>query len=36
MNIEKEIMGWKMVLNIIEFFCCVDKEVFFLFFVNLG
>ncbi len=29
MKIEKEITGWKMVLNTTEFLCCVDKEAFF-------
>ncbi len=29
MEIEKEITGWKMVLNTTEFLCCVDKEGFF-------
>ena len=28
MNIEKEITGWKMVLNTTEFLCCVDKDDF--------
>lgn len=29
MNIEKEITGWKMVLNTTEFLCCRDKKDFF-------
>ncbi|KFN01424.1 hypothetical protein [Bacillus clarus] len=29
MEIEKEITGWKMVLNTTEFLCCFDKEAFF-------
>ncbi len=29
MDIEKEVNGWKMVLNTTEFLCCLDKEAFF-------
>ncbi|MGF9814338.1 ATP synthase subunit B family protein [Bacillus toyonensis] len=36
MNIEKEIMGWKMVLNTTEFLCCVDKDAFFSSLATLG
>lgn len=36
MNIEKEITGWKMVLNTTEFLCCVDKHAFFSSLATLG
>ncbi|WP_459502423.1 glycosyltransferase family 2 protein [Bacillus sp. C1] len=29
MDIEKEVTGWKMVLNTTEFLCCFDKDKFF-------
>ncbi|TKI90936.1 glycosyltransferase family 2 protein, partial [Bacillus cereus] len=29
MEIEREITGWKMVLNTTEFLCCYNKEQFF-------
>ncbi|WP_046946230.1 hypothetical protein, partial [Bacillus cereus] len=35
MEIEKEIKGWKMVLNTTEFLCCFDKEAFFSSLVTL-
>lgn len=36
MEIEKEISGWKMVLNTTEFLCCFDKEAFFSSLAALG
>ncbi|EJQ81607.1 glycosyltransferase family 2 protein [Bacillus toyonensis] len=36
MNIEKEITGWKMVLNTTEFLCCVDRDAFFSSLTTLG
>ena len=36
MNIEKEITGWKMVLNTTEFLCCADKHAFFSSLATLG
>ncbi|PGS26297.1 hypothetical protein COC59_12040 [Bacillus cereus] len=36
MEIEKEISGWKMVLNTTEFLCCFDKEAFFSSLATLG
>ncbi|HDR7364181.1 hypothetical protein COM21_12220 [Bacillus toyonensis] len=36
MDIEKEVNGWKMVLNTTEFLCCIDKEAFFLSLSLLG
>lgn len=36
MKIEKEITGWKMVLNTTEFLCCIDKESFFSSLATLG
>ncbi|EEM86470.1 hypothetical protein bthur0012_54960 [Bacillus thuringiensis serovar pulsiensis BGSC 4CC1] len=36
MEIEKELSGWKMVLNTTEFLCCFDKESFFSSLATLG
>nr|WP_197235485.1 glycosyltransferase family 2 protein [Bacillus cereus] len=36
MNIEKEVIGWKITLNTTEFFCCQDKNNFFSSLDNLG
>ncbi len=36
MEIEKEISGWKMVLNTTEFLCCFNKEAFFSSLAALG
>ncbi|WP_255258976.1 glycosyltransferase family 2 protein [Bacillus toyonensis] len=36
MEIEKEIKGWKMVLNTTEFLCCFDTEAFYSSLATLG
>ena len=34
MEIEREVSGWKIVLNTTEFFCCNNTEAFFHLFIH--